>query len=413
MFAALFLLVAHSFFRQTSGTRWAFVAFWAELLCEYNEVLHFLREMPVFNSQEFLRRFAATDARPFLSKVFDTQSWEGFLERHMEAENAPFHRLVANLVAARAGGGRGGGTAARAAAQRVLDDGAASAKPPKKNRRRLLQRRVSTELSIMAAPIVDSEQHERDLLASRYGVPEPSETVFDAGARARSSASNSSKSSSSNSSSSSAAPSTAGAATRRSGSVSPNAATARRSLGGRAARGGEWGGPGARTSRSSSPRRRVVNFSVPPPACRIPFAFEQRKRDSLDDVAHIASSFAAGVVDAALHRSSVALVATGSLAMSSSASGSAVRSAAPPPSRRASLNETVERTLRRRDLSCPPASLLAPGEVTPRAEAQLGELAEGSDGDGAALAAVGGARAPPAQAAAREWARDEIAGCVG
>ena len=265
-------------------------------------------------------------------------------------------------------------------------------------------------------------------------MPEPSDIIFDNDTRVSSIAG------------SSAAPSTAGAAQRRSVSVSPNAATASQRRWGA---GGERGGSGGRATRSSSSsprvgnragnaspsmrggsssRRHVVNFDVPPPACRLPYAFEQRKRDSFADVQRIASTFAVGVVDAALHRSSVALVSADSLSMSSSAStkGGANRGAS-SRSRRTSLNESVERgppvlsnrlqywdmerTLRRRELSCPPASLLARREVSPREEGPLDEMAEAGDGDGGAHA-VGSAGVAPMEAAARKWARDEIAGCV-
>ena len=113
-------------------------------------------------------------------------------------------------------------------------------------------------------------------------------------------------------------------------------------------------------------------------------------------------------VDAALHRSTVALVATGALPMAGRSTVGGVasatgRDAAPFAS---SLTATMERTLRRRELSCPPSSLLA-RDTSPR-EASAAAPDGGSPRSGGsprALSASGAALSP----VVREWARDEIA----
>ena len=108
-------------------------------------------------------------------------------------------------------------------------------------------------------------------------------------------------------------------------------------------------------------------------------------------------------VDAALHRSTVALVATGALPMAGRSTVGGVasatgRDAAPFAS---SLTATMERTLRRRELSCPPSSLLA-RDTSPREASAAAPDGGSPRSDGSPP----GAALPPV---VREWARDEIA----
>ena len=285
--------------------------------------------MPVFNNTEFLRHFVQLDARPFLSKVLETQSFSKFLERHMAPEFAPFHRVVANFLVERqkreernasvgAAGGfgrslRDGGEFGNIASLvngenvRMRGDGAApagsgggqgrfgvaspegevsSSSSPSGSlrRRRLRQRRGSTELFVVQSPRAGVQIVE-ELRRSRYGRSDPSEQIFRADDVHASSP-----------------PSSPSLLTvTREGGAAP------------AADGGQGGSANERkilrsktTSKVPSPaprnpsasrQRRVVNFEVPAPACRLPYTFELRRRDTISDVSRIVASFAHGAGD--------------------------------------------------------------------------------------------------------------------
>ena len=281
--------------------------------------------MPVFNNTEFLRRFVQLDARPFLSKVLETQSFSKFLESHMAPEFAPFHRVVANFLVERqkreerkasvvAAGGfgrsvRDGGEFGDIASLvngenvRMRGDGAAPAgsggqgrfgvAPPEGHvssssspsgslrRRRLSQRRGSTELFVVQSPRAGVQIVE-ELRRSRYGRIEPSEQIFRADdVHARSPPT-------------SLLPVTCEGGAAAADGGRGGSANERKILRSETSNGPS---PAARDPPASRQQRRVVNFEVPAPACRLPYTFELRRRDTISDVSRIVASFAHGAGD--------------------------------------------------------------------------------------------------------------------